>query len=436
MDFGFDLLSHWRIDRIDSSQLRLLVWDIGKKCSARVLNGSALMAASEGAGTSGAAVTEYLSHSTLLICDRCEKTRRVPGAGPFKERWTCCNQPATRGSVSAPRHERKGKAPDVGTVVSTSSFSCVGCARARRVPDGLSDAQLTRCCDVPDAQVCAIVGSARVAAQLLCTGIATQEALAALDTTGDDASDGVRVSRSARVNMDALEEWVAAARGKELDEVMAEILAPGSNKTWTVASVFARLEERAGVSTPADLLAAPVERTLLPVLADLGVVERDTALWRARATARLADAPPWMREAKLEFPAIVADDADGARDSTDEALLRVALDEMETHPDVSSAGEAIRYLYRLSCNVAEFPEEPRFRRLRVDNRAYVNHALGVQGGVLAMEALGWRVSEDGSACVLSASREIGEHTLQTLQDRIKALVAKLAARKAARETES
>ena len=436
MDFGFDLLSHWRIDRIDSSQLRLLVWDIGKKCSARVLNGSALMAASEGAGTSGAAVTEYPSHSTLLICDRCEKTRRVPGAGPFKERWTCCNQPATRGSGSAPRHERKGKAPDVGTVVSTSSFSCVGCARARRVPDGLSDAQLTRCCDVPDAQVCAIVGSARVAAQLLCTGIATQEALAALDTTGDDASDGVRVSRSARVNMDALEEWVAAARGKELDEVMAEILAPGSNKTWTVASVFARLEECAGVSTPADLLAAPVERTLLPVLADLGVVERDTALWRARATARLADAPPWMREAKLEFPAIVADDADGARDSTDEALLRVALDEMETHPDVSAAGEAIRYLYRLSCNVADSPEEPRFRRLRVDNRAYVNHALGVRGGTLAMEALGWRVSEDGSACVLSESRGIGERTLQTLQDRIKALVAKLAARKAARETES
>ena len=431
MDFGFDLLSHWRIDRIDSSQLRLLVWDIGKKCSARVLNGSALMAASEGAGTSGAAVTEYLSHSTLLICDRCEKTRRVPGAGPFKERWTCCNQPATRGSVSAPRHERKGKAPDVGTVVSTSSFSCVGCARARRVPDGLSDAQLTRCCDVPDAQVCAIVGSARVAAQLLCTGIATQEALAALDTTGDDASDGVRVSRSARVNMDALEEWVAAARGKELDEVMAEILAPGSNKTWTVASVFARLEECAGVSTPADLLAAPVERTLLPVLADLGVVERDTALWRARATARLADAPAWMREAKLDFPAL---DADGERDSTDEALLRVALDEMETHPDVSAAGEAIRYLYRLSCNVADSPEEPRFRRLRVDNRAYVNHALGVRGGTLAMEALGWRVSEDGSACVLSGSRGIGERTLQTLQDRIKAMVAKLAARQAARET--
>jgi response regulator of citrate/malate metabolism len=50
-----------------------------------------------------------------------------------------------------------------------------------------------------------------------------------------------------------------------------------------------------------------------------------------------------------------------------------------------------------------------------------------------MEALGWRVSEDGSACVLSASRGIGEHTLQTLQDRIKAMVAKLAARQAARE---
>ena len=392
------------------------------------------MAASEGAGTSGAAIAEDASPSTLLICDRCEKTRRVPGAGPFGGRWTCCDQPATvRVSGSAPRDERKGKAPDVGVVASTSSFSCVGCARARDVPDGLSDAQLARCCDVPDAQVCAIVGGARSAAQLLRAGVATQEALAALDTTGDDASEGVRVSRAARVNVDALEEWVAAARGKELDEVMAEILAPGSDETWTVASVFARLEERAGVSTPADLLAASVERTLLPALADLGVVERDTALWRARATARLADAPAWMREAKLDFPAL---DADGERDSTDEALLRVALDEMETHPEVSAAGEAIRYLYRLSCNVADSPEEPRFRRLRVDNRAYVNHALGVRGGTLAMEALGWRVSEDGSACVLSASRGIGERTLQTLQDRIKAMVAKLAARQAARETAS
>ena len=395
-----------------------------------------LMAASEGAGTSGAAVAEYPSPSTLVICDRCEKTRRVPGAGPFEGRWTCCDQPATRVSMSAPRDERKGKAPDVGVVASTSSFSCVGCARARRVPDGLSDAQLARCCDVPDAQVCAIVGGARAAAQLLRAGIATQEALAALDTTGDDGRDGGRVSRAARVNMDALEEWVAAARGKELDEVMAEILAPGSDEAWTVASVFARLEERAGVSTPADLLAAPVERTLLPALADLGVVERDTALWRARATVRLADAPAWMRAAKLEFPAVDGDDADGARDSTDEALLRVALDEMETHPDVSAAGEAIRYLYRLSCNVAESPEELRFRRLRVDNRAYVNHALGVRGGALAMEALGWRVSEDGSACVLSASRGVGESTLRTLQDRIKALVAKLAARQTARETDS
>ena len=74
--------------------------------------------------------------------------------------------------------------------------------------------------------------------------------------------------------------------------------------------------------------------------------------------------------------------------------------------------------------------------MRVDNRAYVNHALGVRGGALAMEALGWRVSEDGSACVLSASRGVGESTLRTLQDRIKALVAKLAARQAARETDS
>jgi hypothetical protein len=278
--------------------------------------------------------------------------------------------------------------------------------------------------------VCAIVGGARVAAQLLRAGIATQEALAALDATVDDVSDAGRVARAARVNEDALRDWIAAARGKELDEVMAEILAPERDETWTVASVFARLEERAGVSTPADLVAAPVEGTLLPALRDLGISERDTALWRARATARLEDTPAWMRAAKFEFPALENDEDETiARDATDDALLRVALDEMETHPDVSAAGEAIRYLYRISCNIADSPEEARFRRLRVDNRAYVSHALGVRGGALAMEALGWTITKDGSLCVLHQSRGIGERTLQTLQDRIKAVVARLAARR-------
>ena len=46
------------------------------------------MSASEEAGTSGAAVAEDPTPSTLLICDRCDKTRRVPGAGPFEGRWT------------------------------------------------------------------------------------------------------------------------------------------------------------------------------------------------------------------------------------------------------------------------------------------------------------------------------------------------------------
>ena len=71
-------------------------------------------------------------------------------------------------------------------------------------------------------------------------GVATQEALAALDTTGDDASEGVRVSRAARVNVDALEEWVAAARGKELDEVMAEISSTMNDVNSAERRVMAR----------------------------------------------------------------------------------------------------------------------------------------------------------------------------------------------------
>ena len=382
--------------------------------------------ASDGLGTSGAHVPEDRSPSTLLICDRCEKTRRVPGEGPFEGRWTCCDQPVGSVTVSAP-FKGKGKAPEVGdasTASTNSSFSCVSCLLTRRMPDGLNDMDVARCCDVPDEQLCTIVGGAIVAQRLLKAGIATQESLAALDTT-----DTNRVMLAARVNADALLEWIAVARGKELDEVMADILAPAGDAKWTVASVFARLEERAGVSTPADLVAAPVETTILPALRDLGISERDTALWRMRATERLATAPAWMKTAKLEFPSVAEDDETASRsDTTDLALLRVALDTMETHPDINFAGEAIRYVYRIACNVANAPDEKRFRKLRVDNRAYVTHAVRIRGGTLAMEALGWQLSDDGSVCALPDSRVIGTETLQTLQDRIKAMVAKLAAR--------
>lgn len=392
--------------------------------------------ASEGLGTSSHVPAEDQSPCTLLICDRCEKTRRVSGEGPFEGRWTCCYQPTKLGVPElAPSTDRKGKAPEAALASTSSSFSSASCLRTRSMPVGLSGVDVARCCDVPDKQVCAIVGGARVAHRLLTAGIATQESLAALDTT-----DTNHVAVTARVNEDAFLEWIAVARGKELDEIMADILAPASDDKWSVKSVFARLEERAGVSTPADLVAVPVETTLLPALRDLGISLRDTALWRARATARLAAAPAWMKTAKLEFPEVADDDDethDTNKDTTNQTLLKVALDTMQTHPDVNATGEAIRYLYRIACNVAESPDEKRFRKLRVDNQAYVAHAMGVKGGTLAMESLGWQLGDDGSAVVLPESQVIGTHTLQTLKDRIKAMVAKFAAREnRIREVES
>ena len=233
-----------------------------------------------------------------------------------------------------------------------------------------------------------------------------------------------------RVNANALFEWIAVARGRELDEIMAEVLAPADDvSTFDVKAAFAHLEQRAGVSTPADLLAAPVETTLLPALRDLGVCERDIALWKARAAARLESAPAWMGTAKTSFPTVAEVNEEGEEedeDHTDDGLLRAALDAMEEHPDANCAGEAVQYLFRLSCNIAESPDELRYRRVRMENKAYLAHAVGVPGGTLAMDAMGWEDAADGSSRVLPEGRRIGTRTLRTLQDRLKAMVARAA----------
>ena len=114
-----------------------------------------------------------------------------------------------------------------------------------------------------------------------------------------------------------------------------------------------------------------------------------------------------MAQAKLTFPTFYGDGGDEGEgvgdedeDTVDLELLRVALQTMREHPDTAQAGESVRYLYRISCNIVDNPEEARYRRLRLDNRAYVAHVCGVKGAALAMEALGWRESPDGSTCVL------------------------------------
>jgi hypothetical protein len=331
---------------------------------------------------------------------------------------------------------------------SPDSFSCASCLRARSLPDGLSEASVSRCCDVPDAQVVSLCGGARVASQLLRAGVATQEGLAALDV--DDEEDGAALSRvasAARVNPDALLDWVTQARGRELDEVMHDLLAPPHPevKSWDVKLVFARLEERAGVSTPADLAAAPIETTLLPALHGLNLTARDLVLMRAKADARLAEAPPWMAMAKLSFPTFGsggygdgggeggegAADGDGGGeggdDTVDVELLRVALETMREHPDIAQVGESVRHLYRISCNVVDNPEEARYRRLRVDNRAYVAHVLGVRGAGLAMEALGWRDSPDGATCELPQEGvRISSASTGVILDCMKGLIARAA----------
>eukprot|EP00227_Mantoniella_beaufortii_P009930 CAMPEP_0197580886 /NCGR_PEP_ID=MMETSP1326-20131121/4573_1 /TAXON_ID=1155430 /ORGANISM="Genus nov. species nov., Strain RCC2288" /LENGTH=423 /DNA_ID=CAMNT_0043144713 /DNA_START=96 /DNA_END=1367 /DNA_ORIENTATION=+ len=400
---------------------------------------------------------------SLLICDKCEKVRCVDVGGEVPSgRWTCCTQPSTSTQPNPlnPQHQLKGKgkgkeeeeAPTAGEDGAKGScdggapraFACESCLRTRLLPDGLSEASVSRCCDLPDAQVIAVCGGARVASQLLQAGIATQQGLAALGIDeDDDTSELCRVASVARVNVDALVEWVQQARERELDEVMHDLLAPPPHRLWDVKLVFARLEERAGVSTPADLANAPVERTLFPALEGLDLTLRDVVLMTQKAAARIADAPPWMAVAKSYFPAISnpgggeindgeaggeeggveGDAGDGAADAVDAQLLRVALQTMREHPDITQAGEAVRYLYRLTCNIVDQPEEVRYRRLRVDNRAYVAHVLGVRGASLGMEALGWRESPDGSICVLPDAVRISHSSAEIILECMKGLIA-------------
>ena len=369
--------------------------------------------------------------SNLVICDRCEKVRNIAGDVPDGS-WTCCLQEASSSSAPPPPgvEKGKGKAVDDDDSPRASSFACVRCSRVRQQPDASTPYRL--CCDLPDDQLVGIVGSTRVAAQLSEADVRTQEALAAVAVDDEDGGEVTRVARRARVNVDALLEWIAVARGRELDEIMAEVLAPAADaSTFDVKAAFACLEQRAGVSTPADLVAAPVETTLLPALRDLAVRERDIALWKARASARLESAPAWMGTAKTSFPTVAEaneEDEDEDEDTTDDGLLRAALDAMEEHPDANRAGEAVQYLFRLSCNVAESPDEPRYRRVRMENKAYLAHAVGVPGGTLAMDAMGWEDAADGSSRVLPEGRRIGMRTLRTLQDRLKAMVARAALR--------
>ena len=324
-------------------------------------------------------------------------------------------------------------------------FSCASCLRARWLPDGLSVASLSRCCDVPDAQVVMVCGGARVASQLLQAGVATQVDLAALGVDLEGGSELLRVARAARVNADALLEWVTYARGRELDEVMHDVLAPPlpEQRAWDVALLFSRLEERAGVSTPADLIAAPIETTLLPALQGLNLTARDLVLMRAKAKARLAQSPPWMALAKLSFPTSAFTlnvDSGGAvsadADTVDVGLLGVALQTMQEHPNISAAGESVRYLYRISCNVVDSPGDARYRRLRVDNRAYVAHVLGVRGASLGFEALGWVESPDGSTYVLPEDAHISSATTDIIMDCMKGLIAQAASQTVGRKGHS
>lgn len=93
--------------------------------------------------------------------------------------------PVDKGKGAAVEEEDvKGKGD--GASNDEESFTCASCLRPRLLPEGLSSASVSRCCDVPDAQVMSMVGGGRVAAALLQAGIATQEALAALDVDDTD----------------------------------------------------------------------------------------------------------------------------------------------------------------------------------------------------------------------------------------------------------
>lgn len=406
--------------------------------------------------------------TSLVVCDRCEKVRSVKGEVP-DGRWTCCNQPwaavaaeevdfhavQSKGKGKEPEAvvDKKGKGVDVGDGASAPTlergsgtalvFKCVSCAQPRLLPDGLREVSVSQCCDIPDAQLASLCGGVRIASQLLQAGIATQGQLAALDVDGEVGTELLRVASVARVNVDELVEWVAQARSLELDEVMHDLLAPPHPELtcWDVKLVFSRLEERAGVSTPADLAAAPIETTLLPALHGLNLTARDLVLMRAKAETRLAESPPWMALAKSSFPALTSGYGDKlggaatgeggwdpapAPDTVDVELLRAALQTIKEHADISQAGESVRYLYRISCNVVDSPEELRYRRLRVDNRAYVAHVLGVRGACLGMEALGWRESPDGSLCVLPKDARITSETTDVILECMKGLIARAA----------
>ena len=51
------------------------------------------------------------SPSSLLVCDRCEKVRRVPGDDVPDGRWTCCHQPTEFSTNTAAGKKWKRAAP-------------------------------------------------------------------------------------------------------------------------------------------------------------------------------------------------------------------------------------------------------------------------------------------------------------------------------------
>ena len=120
-------------------------------------------------------------------------------------------------------------------------------------------------------------------------------------------------------------------------------------------------------------------------------------------------APAWIGAAKASFPTCRGERGgrEEDEDHTDDGLLRAALDAMEEHPDANCAGEAVQYLFRLSCNIAG-------RRTSCDTAGSgwktrrIWHTLGRRpGGTLAMDAMGWEDAADGSSRVLPEGRRIG-----------------------------
>ena len=127
----------------------------------------------------------------------------------------------------------------------------------------------------------------------------TQEALAAVAVDDEDGGEVTRVARRVRVNANALFEWIAVARGRELDEIMAEVLAPADDvSTFDVKAAFAHLEQRAGCPRPRT--SSPRRwRQLCFQLNDQGVRTGHRAV-EGEAAARLS-APAWMGTARRPF---------------------------------------------------------------------------------------------------------------------------------------